>query len=104
MRNRSPVDESLFCELSSVPPQCPHCQSDQNVHEISRRQVRETVEDVIYVEQKIKKFNREGSESMETVRIPEFQERDVSVDLVEYQCQTCGGSQAARENEISLVE
>jgi hypothetical protein len=83
---------------------CPKCDSSDQVSEVSRQQVRETIEDVIYVEQKIKKFNREGSENMETIRIPEFEEREVCVDLVEYQCAGCGWKQTVRENEVSLAD
>lgn len=94
----------LICEVNFVSPECPHCQSSENVREVSRQQVRETIEDVVYVEQKIKKFNREGAENMEIVRIPEFEERDVTFDLVEYRCQSCGWTQAVRENEVSLAD
>ena len=54
--------------------------------EVSRDRVRETIEDVTYVEQTIKKFNREGSENMEKIRIPEFTTREIDVDLVTYVC------------------
>lgn len=84
--------------------QCPHCQSDDRVSEVSRRRVRETIEDVVYVEQKIKKFNREGSENMETIRVPEFEERTVDVDLVEYRCESCGQNFATRENELAVSD
>lgn len=83
---------------------CPQCESSDHVQEVSRAQARETIEEVVYVEQKIKKFNREGAENMETIRIPEFEEREVSVDLVKYTCESCGWSQTVRENEVSLAE
>lgn len=84
-------------------PQCPHCQSEESVEEVSRQQIQEMREDVVYVEQRIKKFNREGAENMEIIKIPEFEERLVSLDLVAYKCK-CGWSQTVRENEVSLAE
>jgi uncharacterized UBP type Zn finger protein len=74
------------------------CPKGHPLREVSRDRVRETVEDVVYVIQKIKKFNREGAENMETVKIPEFVERAVDVDLVRYACDQCGSTETVREN------
>jgi uncharacterized UBP type Zn finger protein len=79
------------------------CPKGHPFREISRSRVRETVEDVIYVTQTIKKFNREGSENMETVRIPEFVERVVEVDIVVYACDECNETETVREPVAGTV-
>lgn len=78
------------------------CDKGHPLREIARQRVRETVEEVVYVEQLIKKFNREGAENMEKVRIPEFVEREVEVDLVKCACDACGTEQVVRENEKTI--
>lgn len=80
----------------------PQCNAGHALREVSRVRRRETVEDVVYMMKKIKKFNREGSETIEEVRMPEFVERQVEVDVVEYACDACGTTQSARENEVTL--
>jgi len=72
------------------------------MREDSRQRIRETVEDVVYVVQTIKKFNREGAENLEQIRIPEFVPRDVEVDIVNLVCDTCGAVDSARENEVTI--
>ena len=80
-----------------------HTDKDGKVwREIARERKRETVEDVVYVEQTIKKFNREGSENMETARIPEFVEREVEVDIVTYRCEETNETKEVRENEETI--
>jgi uncharacterized UBP type Zn finger protein len=74
-----------------------HCPQGHPLREVARKRIRETVEDVVYVIQKIKKFNREGSENMETVKVPEFVEREFEMDVVEYVCDQCGTTQTVRE-------
>ena len=75
------------------------CRQGHELRETHRQRVRETVEDVVYVTRTIKKFNRQGAENMEAVRVPEFVEVEVEVDLVEYVCDKCNTSQTVRENE-----
>jgi hypothetical protein len=67
------------------------------VREVSRKRIRETVEEVVYVIQKIKKFNREGAENMETAKVPEFVEREVEVDLVHLVCDQCNWTGVSRQ-------
>ena len=87
-----------------MPPECSQCESHAQVQELSRQRIRETIENVVYVEQRIKKFNREGSENMEVIRIPEFEEQLVEVDIVEYNCSQCGYSFTQRENEVVMED
>jgi hypothetical protein len=74
------------------------CPNGHELRELSREQTREVVEDVVYKVQKIKKFNREGAENMETVKIPEFVEREVEVALVHYGCDQCHWTTTIRES------
>jgi hypothetical protein len=78
-----------------------HCPKGHLLREVSRDRVLETVEDVVYKIQKIKKFNREGSENMETIKVPEFIERQVEVELVRYACDQCGSTEVVRETPTS---
>src|SRR5947209_6093214 len=78
---------------ATVMAECPH---GHPLHEVSRRCVRELVEDVVYKIQRIKKFNREGAETMETVKIPEFVEREVDVEIIDYVCDECGTTHTIR--------
>jgi hypothetical protein len=73
------------------------CPKGHAAREVTRKRVRETIEEVVYKIQKIKKFNREGAENMETVKIPEFVERPTDVDVVEYVCDECGWADSVRE-------
>ena len=81
----------------------PQCPQGHPLREVARERVREIVEDVVYRIQKIKKFNREGAENLETVKIPEFVEREVEVDLVQYACDQCGTTVTAREGPEASV-
>jgi hypothetical protein len=74
-----------------------NCPAGHPLREVSRERILETTEEVVYKIQKIKKFNREGSENMETVRIPEFIERQVEVELIRYACDQCGSTDVVRE-------
>ena len=65
--------------------------------------MRERVEDVVYTKQKIKHFNREGSEFWKEVEMPDFVECEVEVDLVEYVCEGCQKRHQVRENEVKLT-
>jgi hypothetical protein len=79
------------------------CPKGHPLREISRNRTRETIEEVVYKIQKIKKFNREGAENMETVKIPEFVDRVVEVDLVQYVCDQCGSTLTVREDPVAQI-
>jgi hypothetical protein len=80
------------------------CPQGHPLRETSRRRVRELVEDVIYKIQRIKKFNREGSETMETVKIPEFVEHEVDVEIVDYACDECGTTHTIRTAQSAATD
>ncbi len=76
----------------------PLCSQGHLLREVARQRECEVIEDVVYVEQTIKKFNREGAENLEIVKIPEFLEREVEFDLVEYICDICNTTQTLRQD------
>jgi len=81
-----------------------HCPQGHPVRETSRNRIREVVEEVVYKIQKIKKFNREGAENMETVKIPEFVEHQVELDVVQYACAQCDWSETVREKVMEHAQ
>ena len=83
--------------------QCSNGHEACEAREVSRTRVRDTVEDVRYVKQMVKHFNREGSEFYKEMAMPEFVEREVEFDRVEYRCDQCGRTLIASENEVTLA-
>ena len=78
------------------------CPQGHLLREVSRERVIEVVEDVVYTMQTIKKFNREGSECMEEVRMPEFVEREVEIELFHLRCDLCGTSETVRHEPCGV--
>ncbi len=48
-----------------------------------------TVEEIVYVKERIKHFNREGSEYWDEISIPDLVEKQVEIDRIEYLCPHC---------------
>ncbi len=88
-------------KLAVMQPKCPLSRADCPLRPVSRERHTEIVEDVIYVEQKIKKFDREGSERIELAKMPEFVEREVEFFRVTYRCDACGHCEPVRENPVA---
>lgn len=65
------------------------CSNGHPMREASRRLTREVREDVVYVRQRIKHFNREGSEFWAEIDVPDIVERMVEIEIVEYRCDDC---------------
>lgn len=80
------------------------CKDGHEMRVVSETRVRETVEDVVYVTKKIKRFNREGSENMQQSQVPEFVTREVDVDRIEYRCEQCFETQVVRKNEVPVSD
>jgi hypothetical protein len=78
-------------------PPCPLLRVDCPLREISRERATEVIEEVIYVEQKIKKFDREGSETIELAKMPEFVEREIEYHMVTFGCDACGHRSVIRD-------
>lgn len=66
------------------------CGEHAPIEERDRRQVVESVEEVVYVKQRIKHFDREGSEFWAEVDIPDIIERQVEKTRITYACLRCG--------------
>lgn len=75
--------------LAQSPPACA-CGEPALGRRLGERSVSETVEEVVYVKQRIKHFNREGSEYWDEVSVPDLVEREVTRRYTEWQCEHCG--------------
>lgn len=75
----------------------PSCSNGHDMQERSRTRSKETVEEVVYTKQKIKHFNREGSEFWAETSIPDLVEKTVEFDNIEYECVACNESKTVKE-------
>lgn len=66
-----------------------NCKNGHPMKEASRERIHETVEDVVYVKQRIKHFNREGSEFWAETEVPDLVEREVVIDRISLVCEQC---------------
>ena len=76
------------------------CSNGHWMQEVARRRTQANREEVVYVMQRIKHFNREGSEYWTEIKVPDLLERTVEVDLVEYRCVQCGET-AVKEVDVA---
>jgi hypothetical protein len=53
-------------------------------------EVREKVEEVVHVVERIKHFDREGSEFWTEMKVPDIVVKEVSRWRIEYRCPVCG--------------
>ena len=60
------------------------CSKGHEAHEVSRCIVRETIEDILYQKERIKHFDREGSEFWAEVSVPTIVEREVETEVLEF--------------------
>lgn len=65
------------------------CSHDHEMKEIGRSRETATVEEVVYVKERIKHFNREGSEYWADVNIPDLVEKQVEIDRIKFFCEEC---------------
>jgi hypothetical protein len=75
----------------------PTCSKGHEMTEISRKTISETSEDVVYRRERIKHFDREGSEFWTEIDVPDLIERKFEIDLVVLQCSTCAELMTLRE-------
>lgn len=66
------------------------CGAAAGLERLGERSITETVEEVVYVKQRIKHFNREGSEYWDEVSVPDLVEREVTRCCVEWVCRSGG--------------
>ena len=57
---------------------------------VSRRFEEETIEEVVYQKERIKHFDREGSEFWAEIEVPNIIEHSAEVEVISYRCDTCG--------------
>jgi len=69
------------------------------MQEVSRRSVQETIEDVIYQKERVKHFDREGSEFWAEIKVPVIAEREVTVEIIEFRCAFCGEAKTIRRTK-----
>lgn len=74
------------------------CSNGHEMREESRTRHRETVEEVVYTVQKIKHFDRHGSEFWAETNIPDLVEKVVEYDQVQFLCDACGEEKLVRED------
>jgi|TARA_B100001964_G_scaffold241184_1_gene312905 hypothetical protein len=67
------------------------------MNESSRSRTIERVEEVVYTKQKIKHFDRNGSEFWQETNVPDLVEKEVKLDSVVYVCAICGETQTVTE-------
>jgi hypothetical protein len=67
------------------------------MNEVSRTRIRKTVEEVVYVKERIKHFDREGSEYWAEVKVPDVVEKELDVIRIAYSCIECGESKVIEE-------
>ena len=66
------------------------CSKGHPAREVSSKRVREAVEDVVYKKERIKHFDREGSEFWTEIEVPDIVVRELDIEVVEYRCDECG--------------
>ncbi len=72
------------------------CSKGHETTEISRKTIKETLEEVVYRREKIKHFDREGSEFWTELNVPDLIEREVEIDIIVFRCSCCGESSTLR--------
>lgn len=65
------------------------CSHGHEMKETGRSREKAMVEVVVYVKERIKHFNREGSEYWADVNIPDLVEKEVDIDRITYFCAQC---------------
>lgn len=73
------------------------CSKGHPLREVARVRTEEMVEKVIYVKQKIKHFNREGSEFWTEIEVPDLLETRIEKDRVEYVCDQCSETRVVEQ-------
>lgn len=81
--------------LPAKPEACVRCGA-ADLSEQQRRRTTARLERVVYVKQRIKHFNREGSEYWTEMEVPDLVEAEVAVDELALECSRCGHVQRVR--------
>ncbi len=73
------------------------CSYGHEMKETGRTRGKTTIEEVVYKKERIKHFNREGSEYWAEVNIPDLVEKEVEVDRIDYLCDQCNEKKTVEE-------
>ncbi|MEZ5843955.1 MAG: hypothetical protein R3D27_09495 [Hyphomicrobiaceae bacterium] len=72
------------------------CARGHEARVVSTRRDRETIEDIGYAKERIKHFDREGSEFWAEIDVPVIVERTHDIEVIEYVCDHCGDRRELR--------
>jgi len=75
----------------------PDCSNGHPLREVSRQRENRVVEKVVYKTERIKHFNREGSEFWGEVKVPDIEEQEVEMECISYVCDQCNESTVVEE-------
>ncbi|MFQ5511460.1 MAG: hypothetical protein ACE5EO_06380 [Candidatus Krumholzibacteriia bacterium] len=73
------------------------CSNGHEMKQVGLTRTSRTVEEVVYVKERIKHFNREGSEYWAEVNVPDIVEKTQEMNRIEYSCDECGESAVVEE-------
>lgn len=77
------------------------CSQSHEMTEKGRSRETKTVEEIVYVKERIKHFNREGSEYWAEIDVPDLVEKQVEVERVNFVCAQCGEEKTIEERVLS---
>jgi hypothetical protein len=80
------------------------CSCGQPMREVAQTRERISEEVVVYRPQRIKHFDREGSEYWAEVKMPDIELRDCNYAVVDWRCDACGASQRERSRLVDNTE
>lgn len=73
------------------------CSHDHEMDEVERSRDTTTIEEVVYAKERIKHFDRNGSEYWAEVSVPELVEKQVEVERIRYLCPECNENKTVEE-------
>ncbi len=73
------------------------CSQGHEMEETGRSRETTTIEEVVYVKERIKHFNREGSEYWADMKIPDLVEKEVEIEHIQYCCPQCNEEKTINE-------
>ena len=76
------------------------CTKGHEARVVSTRRELETVEDIGYTKERIKHFDREGSEFWAEIDVPVLVERTHEVEVIVYACNECGEERTLRRSVV----
>lgn len=65
------------------------CSNGHEMTETGRVRSSVKIEEIVYKKERIKHFDREGSEYWAEIEVPDLVEKEVDVDRINYTCHEC---------------